>query len=375
MGWLEELKSPGAAQALFAGQGPRLAVIVLAALLAIQAGIVVTSQNHGASRAGAHGDSAGPSNASVAAQRSTLQIPSIVSAHLFGNAAPTVGDGDAPLTAAQLVLAGVLAVPDPKKGMAIIGPSAAGARLYTVGGAVPGGVSLYSVYPDHVLLDRGGAIESLPLPKKLAPAAEAPPPVVASGILSPGQRLQALAQGNGAMLSGILRTMPVMIGSKLTGFRIYPGSRAGVASFNRLGLRANDVITAVNGTPLDDLNRANEILQTLSSAASATVTVLRNGQSQELNLNLATVANDAENAAAQAAQAAQGGQAAAAAARRSGVLGPMPVGPSTSGPAAGGTGSARAPGLAGGVSAPSSTEDGSAGPSAEATPDKAVNDQ
>ncbi|MGH8254410.1 MAG: type II secretion system protein GspC, partial [Steroidobacteraceae bacterium] len=321
MGWLEELKSPGAAQALIAGQGPRLAVIVLAALLAIQAGVVVTSQNHGAR---AHESSAG--SAGAASQRPTLQIPSIVSAHLFGNAAPAVADGDAPQTAAQLVLAGVLAVPDPKRGMAILGPSAAAARLYTVGGAVPGGVSLYSVYPDHVLLDRGGVIESLPLPKKLATAAEAPPPVAASGQLSPGQRLQALAQGNGAMLSGLLRAMPVMVGTKLSGFRIYPGSRASVASFNRLGLRANDVITAVNGTPLDDVNRGNEILQTLSSAATATVTVQRNGQSQELNLNLATVANDAENAAAQAAQVAQGGQAAAAAARRSGVLGPMPGG-------------------------------------------------
>lgn len=359
MGWLEELKSPGGAQALIAGQGPRLAVIVLAALLAIQAGVVVTSQNHGSSRAGARGSLASASNSSFASQRATLQIPSIVSAHLFGDAAPVAADGNAPQTAAQLVLAGVLAVPDPKKGMAILGPSAAAARLYSVGAAVPGGVSLYSVYPDHVLLDRGGAIESLPLPKKLAQVAEAPPPVAASGALSPGQRLQALAQGNGAMLSGLLRTMPVMVGTKLTGFRIYPGSRAGMASFNRLGLRANDLITAVNGTPLDDVNRGNEILQTLSSAASATVTVQRGGQSLELNLNLATVANDAENAAAQAAQAAQvapGGQAAGT--RRSGTLGPS-----------------RTSGLAGGVAPPGGNDDSNAGPSAEATPDKAVSDQ
>jgi hypothetical protein len=126
-------------------------------------------------------------------------------------------------------------------------------------------------------------------------------------------------------------------------------------------LKANDVITAVNGTPLDDVNRGNEILQTLSSAASATVTVQRNGQSQELNLNLATLANDVENAAAQAAQAAQGGQATS---RRSGTLGAMP-----------GSAPARAPGLAGGAAAPGNSEDASAGPSAEAAPDKAVNDQ
>ncbi len=349
MGWLEELKSPGAVQALLAGQGPRLAVAVLAALLAIQAGMLVTSQNRGATRAGAAGDA---SRSSAASQRPTLQVPGIVAAHLFGDAAPTVGDGNAPQTAAQLVLAGVLAVPDPKRGLAIIGPSAAAARLYTVGGAVPGGVSLYSVYPDHVLLERGGAIESLQLPKKLAPASP-PPPVAASGPLSPAQRLAALAQGNGALLGGLVRATPVMLGGKLSGFRIYPGSRASIATFNQLGLRANDLVTAVNGTPLDDVNRGNEILQTLSSAATATLTVLRNGQSQELNLNLATVANDAENAAAQAASAA----------RRGGAFGGM----------AGGAG--RVPGLAGSVAAPGVADDSNALPPSDAAAEKAPSDQ
>ncbi len=356
MGWLEELKSPGAVQALLAGQGPRLAVGVLAALLAIQAGMVVTSQNRGNSRAGASGSlAAEAARSGAASQRPALQIPGIVAAHLFGDAAPTVADGDAPQTAAQLVLAGVMAVPDPKRGLAIIGPSAAAARLYTVGGAVPGGVSLYSVYPDHVLLERGGAIESLQLPKKLAPVT-APPPVAAAGPLSPGQRLAALAQGNGALLGGLVRATPVMLGGKLSGFRIYPGSRASMAAFNQLGLRANDLITAVNGTPLDDVNRGNEILQTLSSAASASVTVQRNGQSQDLNLNLATVANEAESAAAQAASAA----------RRGGAFGGM----------AGGTGLSRVPGLAGSVAAPGVVDDSNAAPPpADPAADKALSEQ
>lgn len=353
MGWLEELKSPGAVQALLAGQGPQLAVAVLAALLAIQAGMVVTSQNRGGSRMGAGGSMAGDvSSPGAASRRPALQVPEIVAAHLFGDAAPSVGDGNVPQTAAQLVLAGVLAVPDPKRGLAIVGPSAAAARLYTVGGAMPGGVSLYSVYPDHVLLERGGAIESLQLPKKLAPAT-APPPAAAGGPLSPAQRLAALAQGNGALLGGLVRATPVMLGGKLSGFRIYPGSRASLATFNQLGLRASDLVTAVNGTPLDDVNRGNEILQTLSSAASATLTVQRNGQQQDLNLNLATVANDAENAAAQAA----------ASARRGGAFG---------GPA-GGTSAGRIPGLAGSVAAPGAVDDSNAPPPEAA--EKAPSDQ
>ena len=358
MGWLEELKSPGAVPALLADQGPRLAAAVLAALLAIQAGLIVTSQNRGGGARGA--GSAAASRAGVDSRGPALQVPSIVAAHLFGDAAPAVGDGNAPQTAAQLVLAGVLAVPDPKRGLAILGPSAAAARLYAVGMAVPGGVSLYSVYPDHVLLERAGAIESLQLPKKFVAAA--PPPPVAAAPQSPGQRLAALAQGNGALLGGLLRATPVLLGGKLSGFRIYPGSRASMATFNQLGLRANDIVTAVNGTPLDDVNRGNEILQTLSSAASATLTVQRNGQQQDVNLNLAIVANAAETAAAPAASAA----------RRGGAFG----GPT------GGFGGRGVPGMAGSVAAPGVVDDSATPPADAAAPvpapapaDKTPNDQ
>jgi hypothetical protein len=159
MGWMEELKSPGALQASLAEHGPRVATVLLAALLAIQAGVLVTAQDRLVSgqAASVRGAAAGPLPA-AGARRPTLRVPDIVAAHLFGAAAPTAVDGNAPQTAVQLVLAGVLAVPDPKRGLAIIGPNAVAARLYAVGGTVPGGVKLYSVYPDHVLLDRDGSI-------------------------------------------------------------------------------------------------------------------------------------------------------------------------------------------------------------------------
>jgi general secretion pathway protein C len=220
---------------------------------------------------------------------------------MFGEAVGANVDANAPQTNVQLVLSGVLAVPDPKRGLAIIGPTSGAGRLFAVGSALPGGVSLYAVYPDRVLIDRGGLIESLQLPKK--PLAGYSTPNAATTGLSPAQRLAALAQGNGALLGGLVRAQAVFAGGKLTGYRIFPGSRASLSSFTQLGLRPGDLVTAVNGTVLDDPNRANEILQTLSSSASANLTIQRNGQSQELNLNLETVVNDAENAATQAAAA------------------------------------------------------------------------
>jgi general secretion pathway protein C len=294
-GWLEDLKSAQGRQAALAEYGPRVAVLLLGGLIAIQAGFLVTGVNSspgGAARVPPQLLPVGAGNANAAPP---LRLDSIVNAHLFGEARGAVSS-DAPQTSAALVLAGVLAVPDPQKGMAIIGPSAGAAKLYAVGGAVPGGVRLHAVYPDRVLLDRNGVLESLLLPKKLSGIA-APP---TSLLQSPAQRLAALAQnGGGGLLGGLIRAQAVFSAGKLSGYRIFPGGRTNVAAFTQLGLRPGDLVTAVNGTPLDDPNRANEILQTLSSTGSANVTVQRNGQAQDINLNLEAVANDAESAAAQ----------------------------------------------------------------------------
>jgi general secretion pathway protein C len=298
LGWLEDLRAAPGLQATFARRGPQAAVAVLGALLAVQAGYLLTLQNRGAPAP------AGPAAGSASPPARRLQVGSIVGAHLFGVAnAPAASD--APLSAAQLVLAGVISVTDPRKGMAIIGPNVATAKLYAVGAALGAGLSLHSVYPDRVLLDRGGTLETLLLPKKLAaaplPVAAAPPTA------SPGQRLAALVQGNdaGGLLGGLVRAQPVFNSGKLSGYRIFPGGRNSIASFNQLGLRSGDMITAVNGAPLDDPSHSTEILQTLSSAASATISVQRNGVQQELSLNLETVANDAERVAGENA-AAQG---------------------------------------------------------------------
>ncbi len=62
----------------------------------------------------------------------------------------------------------------------------------------------------------------------------------------------------------------------------------------RLGLRPGDQVTAINGTPLDDRDRGEQILHTLASSSEARVTVIRGGQQQDLNLNIAQVAQEAE---------------------------------------------------------------------------------
>ena len=50
--------------------------------------------------------------------------------------------------------------------MAIIGESAQAAKVVAVGQQVPGGAQLHSVYSDRAIIDRGGVLESVFLPRR-----------------------------------------------------------------------------------------------------------------------------------------------------------------------------------------------------------------
>ena len=233
----------------------------------------------------------------------TVDVERIVGAHLFGVAgAPAAADADPNAVAAtrlNLVLAGTIAHADPKRGYAILGESAAGARVYAVGKTVAGGAKLHAVYPDRVILDRGGKLESLLLPKQFqgggmsaaAGPAPAPDPML-------GQRLQEFATQNPGAITEIIRPQPVFANGQQRGYRVYPGRNR--QQFSRLGLMPGDLVTAINGTPLDDPARGMEILQSMNSATQVTVTVERNGQSTQVSINNAVVAAEAAAAVPEA---------------------------------------------------------------------------
>jgi hypothetical protein len=63
-----------------------------------------------------------------------------------------------------------------------------------------------------------------------------------------------------------------------------------------VGLRPGDEVIASNGTPLDDQERGQAILATLGTSSEARVTIIRNNQQQDLTLNIAQVAQEAEAA-------------------------------------------------------------------------------
>jgi general secretion pathway protein C len=153
------------------------------------------------------------------------------------------------------------------------------------------------VYSDRVILDRGGALESLALPRQSAPGAAPPalPPLAASGGNPIAERVRRLVEENPSAVGDIMRPQPVFAQGKQRGYRVYPGRNR--AAFVQLGLRPGDLVTAINGTPLDDPARGEEIFRTIGSQPEVRVSVTRNGRQQELVLNMAQAASAADQLA------------------------------------------------------------------------------
>ena len=204
---------------------------------------------------------------------------------------------NAPQTSMPLVLTGIIAGNDPQNGLAILGESAQSAKVYAVGDNVPGGAKLHSVYSDRVVIDRNGQLESLALPRQTSPNAP-PPSAAALPNENPSiERMRRMITEQPGLLTDVMRPQPVIDHGRMNGFRVYPGRNR--MAFMRLGLRPGDQVTAINGTPLDDRDRGEQILHTLGSSSEARVTVIRNGQQQDLTLNIAQVAQEADGVAAQ----------------------------------------------------------------------------
>jgi general secretion pathway protein C len=221
-----------------------------------------------------------------------VDIQAVVSAHLFGVAVvdPSTQDpSNAPLSSANLLLAGTIATQNPKKGIAIIsdgGPS----KVFAVGDKV-NGASLYSVYLDHIILDRGGNLETLLLPRMFAGGSQAAPRRAAATEVrtaQPNQNVKHMMQ-QASILDQVMRTVASYdnAAGKLRGFRAYPGRNR--ALFTELGLKSGDLVTAINGQPLDDAQQSEHVINTIQTAASVTITIERGGNRQDINLNVADI--------------------------------------------------------------------------------------
>jgi general secretion pathway protein C len=204
--------------------------------------------------------------------------------HLFGTA-QAGNAGPAPDTTLAFTLHGIAAGKRAADSRALIEANG-DEEPYGVGAQLPGGVKIHAIYADRVILDRGGSLETLRLPQQdlggggsnngnpgmaMQPRAMAPP------TQSLGQLRQEI-MNNPQRLMQVVRTMPVMDHGKLSGYRIYPAGNPSI--FNQLGLKAGDVVTAVNGIPLTDPAQSMRVLSTIKTSDQISVSLLRNGQMQ-----------------------------------------------------------------------------------------------
>lgn len=223
----------------------------------------------------------GTSSAPAASAPARVDPGQIAARNLFGRADPTAAPVivDAPDTQLNLTLRGIAAASRDEASRALIAGPDGRERVYAVGATLPGGATVNRVLPDRVLLERRGTLETLRLPRESAAAPAtplAPPPGGVVDNLSDIAGTEALAE--------IVRPMPVRVDGQLRGYRVYPGRDR--QRFAALGLRAGDLVTAVDGVALDNAEAGPAALQRLMGAEQVTLTIERGGQVESLTVRL-----------------------------------------------------------------------------------------
>jgi len=169
-------------------------------------------------------------------------------------------------------------------GSAIIGLADGRQVSVGVGEEVEPGLVLRGVGADHVTLARGGSVSRLEFTDVPVGVAPVPPPppgpqtVTPTPAPAPAVSVAPGASADPARLLTQAGLRPRMRGARLDGFTV---SGAGDAAVLRAaGLQAGDVILAVNGQPLDSLERIAALRSQLANSAGAELRIERDGQVQ-----------------------------------------------------------------------------------------------
>ena len=243
----------------------------------------------------------------------TQNAQSVAAWHLFGNAAGPIDLAalaqSAPATVLKLTLRGTLNENAPEGGVAIIADDTGTDRAYRVGDTLPGDAKLEGIYAGRVLLSRAGVNESLSLPQaegggiapmtskpagsspvpglKLPGSAPAPTPFVQPIIAPGGPSLDSYRDSivpNVEELAKQVQILPVLENGRMAGVRLATGRDSDLLS--RAGLLPTDVVTQVNGSPLDGPQRSAELMTALKDARTVQITVRRDGKDLQLSIGL-----------------------------------------------------------------------------------------
>ncbi len=206
-------------------------------------------------------------------------LASVAGYEFFGRPAGQVGVADAvrrsaPETGLRLKLEGVLIGPVPEESGAIVAGSNGETEYYRVGDTLPGNAELVDVEPQRILLRRGGRYESLAFEEDIgveAMVAEQPQ----QAAQSPDTYLadaRARLDSEGAAALAAYGLSPAD-DSGQSGY-VYDGSNA---MLNAVNLRPGDVITAINGQRLGDVEQDKALLDDWRNQAQLDIEIERDG--------------------------------------------------------------------------------------------------
>jgi general secretion pathway protein C len=215
--------------------------------------------------------------------------------HVFGEAdkEPIAIDQpiEAPETRLRLELTGLFASSDPKQSLAIISEKNGKDESYRIGDSVPGNATLHEVYADRVILKRLGNLETLRLKEpaeKIEIGRSATPASSDRGDAiqrtSPKLKdMQEMYKTDPQSLFQQLRITPVTEDGRITGYRF---SHNDPEFMQEIGLTRQDIITAVNGVSVSDSGKLFGMMKDADQLGELNLTVLRDGQSQDLFIRI-----------------------------------------------------------------------------------------
>jgi general secretion pathway protein C len=244
-------------------------------------------------------------------QSNSIDIDKLKTATPFGDAAAAPVAVDAPPevnvdtqeladTQLNLILRGLVYSNDEKVARAVI---AANDRqeVFAVGDPIPVGnnVTLAKILADRVIINNNGRNESLWLfkddpnaPKMTSFSAPPNPSIDPPGArppiaYTPPQNMAPAGNDAASQVNGLSDVVAMSIhreNGQIVGYKIRPGRNA--AMFESLGLQSEDIVTAVNGMPLNNPGKIMEIYRSLGSATSANLQILRKGSTVNLDISL-----------------------------------------------------------------------------------------
>lgn len=200
---------------------------------------------------------------------------------------------DAPDTSLKWELKGVFTNPDPARSAAILAPQGQGEKLYRVNASLPGNVRLDQVLGDRVILARDGKLETLRLKRSAESSSNrnsrstaSLPATDSNATLAPDggvARIDREAWMNDPQrFMEVISASPVLLDGEMYGLEVNPSHNA--REFEAAGLQPGDVIIAVEGTPVSDINDYRDILQEFGSASSVSVSLERNGEPMNITI-------------------------------------------------------------------------------------------